>query len=57
MSKKLKPGELAPASGIYGIHGPRGGDTGKERVAEKDEPLSPTPRAGETYVLKRKAKH
>lgn len=57
MGKELRLGKPAPASGIYKIIGPRGGDTGKERVAEKEEPLSPTPKPGEKYELVRKAKH
>lgn len=55
--KEYKPGETAPESGIYEIVGPRGGLTGKERVAEKGEPFSPTPDSGQKYVLKRPAKH
>lgn len=35
----LAPGSKAPASGQYGIVGPRGGDTGKERTVVKGEPL------------------
>lgn len=58
MSKEnLHPGENAPASGIYKIIGPRGGDTGKERVAEEGEPLPPTPEEHQTYKLVRKARH
>lgn len=57
MKDKLKPGEKAPESGIYGIVGPRGGDTGKEIVAEEREPLPPTRKPGEGYKLKRPAKH
>ncbi len=57
MGKTLKPGEAAPKSGIYEIVGPRGVDTGKERVAERNEPLPPTPKPGQTYKLVRPAKH
>ncbi|GGX11238.1 hypothetical protein GCM10007242_16650 [Pigmentiphaga litoralis] len=46
-----KPGEIADKSGQYGIQGPRGGDTGKERTVTKGEPLPPTPKPGQTYVL------
>jgi hypothetical protein len=38
MSEKLKPGQIAPRSGEYEIHGPRGGDTGQERTAIKGKP-------------------
>ena len=48
---KLKPGETAPASGLYEIIGPRGGQTGKERTVAKGETLPPTPRAGEKYRI------
>lgn len=46
-----KPGEKAPRSGQYGIIGPRGGDTGKERTVVKGEPMPPTPKPGQTYVM------
>ncbi len=55
--EKLKPGEKAPTSGQYGIVGPRGGDTGKERTVTKGEPLPPTPAPGQKYVLKDKTKN
>lgn len=55
--QELKPGSTAPESGIYEIIGSRGAPTGKERVAEKNEPLSPTPKPGQTYKLKRPARH
>lgn len=48
---KLKPGQKAPRSGQYGIIGPRGGDTGKERTVTKGEPLPPTPKPGQGYKL------
>lgn len=51
MSKIFKPGHTAPQSGQYGIFGPRGGDTGKERTVTKGEPLPPTPQSGQTYKL------
>ncbi len=57
MAKELKPGETAPQSGQYEIIGPRGGMTGNERTVVKGEPLPPTPRAGETYILVDKTKH
>lgn len=58
MSKKtLKPGEKVQTSGQYGIIGPRGGKTGKERTLVKNEPAPPTPKPGEKYVLVDKTKH
>ena len=52
MSKTpMKSGTPAPRSGQYGIVGPRGGDTGKERTVTKGEPLPPTPKSGQGFVL------
>lgn len=53
----LAPGSKAPASGQYGIVGPRGGDTGKERTVVKGEPLPPTPRPGQGYVINDRTKN
>lgn len=47
----MKPGTPAPCSGQFGIIGSRGGDTGKERTVVKGEPLPPTPKSGQGYVL------
>ena len=47
----LKPGNKAPASGQYGVIGPRGGKTGHEVTVVKGEPLPPTQKAGQSYVL------
>ncbi len=55
--KFLKPGETAPKSGIYNRIGSRGGNTGKQVVAEEGEPLPPTPKPGMSYGLAVKAKH
>lgn len=55
MSKGMKPGEKAPASGQYGITGPRGGK-GPERTVVKGEPLPPTPKPGSSYTLVDKTK-
>ncbi|NPV52195.1 MAG: hypothetical protein HPY71_01575 [Firmicutes bacterium] len=55
-TKPLSPGTRAPASGQYGIVGPKGGNTGVERTVVKDEPLPPPPKAGQKYVLKDKTK-
>jgi hypothetical protein len=51
MANSYKPGEKAPASGQYGIVGPRGGDKGTELTVVKGEPLPPTPGKGQRYVL------
>ena len=50
MSKTLKPGQKAPASGQYQQIGPKGGK-GKEVTTVKGEPLPPTPSTGSTYKL------
>lgn len=57
MSKNLKPGQPAPRSGQYGLVGPRGGDTGKERTVTRGEPLPPTPKPGMGYKLNDPTKH
>jgi hypothetical protein len=47
MSKSTyKPGQKAPISGQYGISG-----TKQERTVVKGEPLPPTPRPGQKYVV------
>lgn len=51
MSKPLKPGMTAPRSGQYEIVGPRGGRTGEERTVVRNEPLPPTPEAGQSYRI------
>ncbi len=57
MSKKeYSPGNKAPTSGQYGIIGPRGGATGIERTVVKGEPLPPTKKSGQSYVLVDKTK-
>ena len=56
-NKPYKPGEKAPASGQYGIVGPRGGKTNTERTVTKGEPLPPTPKPGQTYVIKDRTKN
>lgn len=50
--KGMKPGQIAPQSGIYQIRGPRGGH-GAERTVVAGEPLPPAPAAGSTYDMKR----
>ena len=46
----FKPGEKAPKSGQYEIVAPRGGRTGNERTVTTGEPLSPTPKPGQSYI-------
>lgn len=46
-----KPGERATRSGQYDIVGPRGGQTGEERTVTRGEPLPPTPKPGQRYVI------
>ncbi|MFA5228596.1 MAG: YjzC family protein [Candidatus Paceibacterota bacterium] len=56
MAKQYTPGEKAPNSGQYEIIGTRGGRTGTERTVVKGEPLPPTKKSGETYILVDKTK-
>ncbi len=51
MANSQKPGEPADRSGQYEIVGPRGGRTGAERTVTRGEPLPPTPKAGQEYIL------
>ncbi len=44
--KTYRPGEKAPVSGQYGIKG-----TGTERTVVKGEPLPPTPKSNQKYVV------
>lgn len=53
----IRSGTKAQTSGQYEIVGPQGGRTGKERTVVKGEPLPPTPRSGQQYILKDKTKH
>jgi hypothetical protein len=55
MSKELKPGQTAPRSGAYEIIGQRGGHTRQELTVVRGEPLPPTPKQGQKYVLSRPA--
>lgn len=57
MAKTHSPGEKAPRSGQYKIVGPRGGRTGSERTVTRGEPMPPTPRPGQKYVLVDPTKH
>ncbi|WP_241623230.1 hypothetical protein [Rosenbergiella australiborealis] len=47
----MKSGNIADRSGQYEIIGKRGARTGVERTVVKGEPLPPTPKSGQTYVL------
>lgn len=55
--KTLKPGQTAPISGQYGIVGPKCGVTDKERTVVQGEPMPPTPKPGQKYVLRDKTRH
>jgi hypothetical protein len=55
-AKPLKPGNRAPVSGQYGVRDNTGKDTGIERTVVKKEPLPPTPKPKQTYVIKDKTK-
>jgi hypothetical protein len=57
MKKEFKPGNTVPKSGLYEIHGPRGGDTGKEITGVKGKSFPPSRKPGESYVLVDAAKH
>ena len=49
MVKTLKPGQIAPRSGVYEIVGPLGRTFEKERIVIRGEPLPPTPKLGQGY--------
>ncbi|MGB6066874.1 MAG: hypothetical protein WBG50_18885 [Desulfomonilaceae bacterium] len=46
----LKPGQKAPASGLYRVRGPRGG-RGNEVTVVRGEPMPPSPKPKMTYDL------
>jgi len=50
--KVFKPGQKAPASGQY-----KNIKTGYEVTVTKGEPLPPTPKKGQGYILVDKTKH
>mgnify|MGYP002352318596 CR=1 FL=1 len=52
-----KPGEKAPASGQYEIIGSRGGRTRQERTVTKNEPMPPTPKSGQKYIISDRTKN
>ena len=47
----LKPGQKAPVSGQYGVVGLRGGKINHEVTVVKGEPMPPTKKPGQTYVI------
>lgn len=51
-SKHFKPGEVAPTSGQY-----KNTATNSEVTVTKGEPLPPTPKKGQTYIVVDKTKH
>jgi hypothetical protein len=58
MAKKpLTPGTPCPTSGQWGIVNPTGKPVGPERTVTKGEPMPPTPKPGQGYVLNDKTKH
>jgi hypothetical protein len=56
-SKILKPGQKAPASGQYAVVGPRGGKLDKEVTVVKGEPMPPTEKPGQGYVMVDRSKN
>lgn len=55
--KPYKPGQQAPVSGQYKIVGPRGGNIGKERTIVRGEPMPPTPKPRQKYILVDQTRH
>ncbi|GIU80745.1 MAG: hypothetical protein KatS3mg005_3983 [Bryobacteraceae bacterium] len=51
MKRTVRPGELAPASGIYREYGPRGGNTNNEISLIKGTVVPPTSQKGGYYKL------
>ena len=47
----LKPGNKAPASGQYSVVGPRCGRINHEVTVVKGEPLPPTKKPGQSYIM------
>jgi hypothetical protein len=57
MSENYKPGQKAPASAQYEEVGPRGGRTGHEITSTKGNPLPPTQKSGNGYVVADRTKN
>ena len=55
--ERLKPGQPAPASGIYKEVTPAGRPTGEEATSTEKHPLPPTSKPGNAWVLKQPAVH
>jgi len=55
-SKPLRPGTHVPVSGIYKEVGPRGGDQCRRVTSVKGEPLPPSTKSGNGYILDRPSK-
>ena len=53
----LKPGAKVPTSGQYELVGARGARTGKEVTSVRGDPLPPTPKPKQGYVLVDKTRH
>jgi len=56
-NQPLKPGQITPTSGQYKEIGPRGGNLGQEITSTKGNPLPPTSKAGNSYVIADVTKH
>lgn len=56
-NQPLKPGQIAPTSGRYGLYGPRGGDLHREITITRGQPMPPTARPGQTYRIDDVTKH
>lgn len=57
MANRFRPGERAPRSGQYEMVGPRGGRLNEERTVVRGEPLPPTRKPGQAYVLADPTRH
>jgi len=54
-TKIFKPGMKSPFSGEAEVIGPRGGHIGHEVTVDRNEKFPPTPKAGQKYVVSRRA--
>ena len=55
--KGLPPGTPTPRSGIYEKVGPRGGRTGEQADSTRGNPLPPTEKPGQSWILVDPAHH